>query len=91
VVWCLIQAMTAASARCSTGIRFVLATVPLPTGVAWWGPSVAIAWLVIGIIGALARPAATRRAGELLTAAEGLGGSAPVAAGQLAREGEVTS
>jgi len=64
---------------------------PLPTGVAWWGPSVAIAWLVIGIIGALARPAATRRAGELLTAAEGLGGSAPVAAGQLAREGEVTS
>ena len=27
--------MTAASARCSTGIRFVLATVPLPTGIAW--------------------------------------------------------
>ena len=26
--------MTAASARCSTGMRFVLATVPLPTGVA---------------------------------------------------------
>jgi hypothetical protein len=28
------QAITAASARCSTGMRFVLATVPLPTG-AW--------------------------------------------------------
>ena len=64
---------------------------PLPTGVAWWGPSVAIAWFVIGIIGVLARPAATRRAGELLTGAEGLGGSGPVAAGQLAREGEVSS
>ena len=49
---------------------------PLPTGVAWWGPSVAIAWFVIGIIGVLARPAATRRAGEMLTGAEGLGGSA---------------
>ena len=40
---------------------------PLPTGVAWWGPSVAIAWLVVGIAWVLARPAATRRAGELLT------------------------
>ena len=30
-----IQAMTAASARCSTEMRFVRATVPLPTGVAW--------------------------------------------------------
>jgi amino acid transporter len=64
---------------------------PLPTGVAWWGPSVAIAWFVIGIIGVLARPGATRRAGQLLTTAEGLGGPVPVAAGQLAREGEVTS
>ena len=34
VVACLIQAITAASARRSTGMRFVLATVPLPTGVA---------------------------------------------------------
>ena len=33
VVWCRIQAMTADSARCSMGMRFVLATVPLPTGV----------------------------------------------------------
>jgi amino acid transporter len=45
---------------------------PLPTGVNWWGPSVAIAWLVIGIAGVLSRPAATRRAGERLTQAEGL-------------------
>ena len=34
VVWWRIQAITAASARCSTGMRFVRATVPLPTGVA---------------------------------------------------------
>ncbi len=45
---------------------------PLPTGVAWWGPSVAIAWFVVGIAWVLARPAATRRAGEQLTQAEGL-------------------
>jgi hypothetical protein len=45
---------------------------PLPTGVAWWGPSVAIAWLVIGIIWVLLRPAATRRAGEMLMEADGL-------------------
>jgi amino acid transporter len=64
---------------------------PLPTGVNWWGPSVAIAWFVIGIIGVLARPGATRQAGELLTRAEGLGGPEPVAAGQLQPEGEVAS
>ncbi len=34
MVWCLIQAMTAASARCSMGMLRVQATVPLPTGVA---------------------------------------------------------
>jgi amino acid transporter len=48
---------------------------PLPTGVAWWGPAVTIAWFVVGIAGVLARPAATRRAGELLTRSEGLSGS----------------
>jgi amino acid transporter len=64
---------------------------PLPVGVNWWGPSVAIAWFVVGIIGVLARPGATRRAGELLTQSEGLGGSEPVAAGQFSREGEVAS
>ena len=45
---------------------------PLPTGVAWWGPSVAIGWLLIGIVAVLARPAATRKAGEMLLQAEGL-------------------
>src|ERR1022692_593070 len=64
---------------------------PLPSGANWWGPSVAIAWFVVGIIGVLARPGATRRAGELLPQSEGLGGSEPVAAGQFAREGEVAS
>ncbi len=52
---------------------------PLPTGVAWWGPAVAIAWFVVGIAYVLARPAATRQAGELLTRSEGLSGDAPVA------------
>jgi hypothetical protein len=64
---------------------------PLPTGVNWWGPSVAIAWLVIGIIWVLARPAATRQAGELLTRSEGLGGAGPAESGEFATEGEVTS
>jgi amino acid transporter len=48
---------------------------PLPVGVAWWGPAVAIAWFVIGIAWVLARPAATRQAGEMLLKADGL--SAP--------------
>ncbi len=64
---------------------------PLPSGVNWWGPSVAIAWFVTGIIGVLVRPGATRRAGELLTQSEGLGGAEPVSAGQRTREGEVAS
>jgi amino acid transporter len=48
---------------------------PLPTGVAWWGPSVTIAWLIIGIGLVLLRPAATRKAGEMLLKADGLTGS----------------
>jgi amino acid transporter len=59
---------------------------PLPTGVNWWGPSVAIAWLVIGIAVVLARPAATRRAGELLTQAEGLA-ARDASPDELARQG----
>jgi amino acid transporter len=63
---------------------------PLPTGVFWWGPSVAIAWLVLGIIVAAARPAAARRAGELLTNAEGLSGAwsppSPSPTGELSSE-----
>ena len=51
---------------------------PLPAGVAWRGPSVAIAWFAVGIIWVLARPAATRQAGELLARSEGLGKPTPV-------------
>lgn len=45
---------------------------PLPTGSAWWGPAVAIAWIVVGVAWVLARPSATRQAGEQLTRSEGL-------------------
>jgi amino acid transporter len=57
---------------------------PLPKGVAWWGPSVAIAWLALGIIGVLVRPAATRRAGRQLTQSEGLASPEPVGSGRYA-------
>ncbi len=60
---------------------------PLPTGVNWWGPSVAIAWLVVGIVWVLARPAATRRAGELLTQAEGLAAPDASDPDRLSRQG----
>jgi amino acid transporter len=53
---------------------------PLPHGAAWWGPSVAIAWLVIGIALVLARPAATKKAGEMLLKADGLTAATPAAA-----------
>ncbi|MDA8322901.1 MAG: APC family permease [Actinomycetota bacterium] len=59
---------------------------PLPTGVAWWGPLTAIAWIAIGVIGAAARPAATRRAGQALTQAEGLSTAGEQEAGQLSAE-----
>jgi hypothetical protein len=45
---------------------------PLPSGVNWWGPSVALGWLVLGIVGVFLRPAATRRAGQMLLKSEGL-------------------
>jgi amino acid transporter len=64
---------------------------PLPSGVAWWGPSAAAAWLVAGIAGVLARPAATRRAGALLASAEGLTMAAPAPSGQPAAEAQVPS
>ena len=57
---------------------------PLPTGVAWWGPAVTIAWFVVGIAWVLARPAATRRAGQLLTRSEGLSGSGSATAEEAA-------
>jgi len=64
---------------------------PLPSGVNWWGPSVAIGWLVLGIVGVLARPAATRRAGQMLVKSEGLGlTSAAAQGGRVAVEGDAT-
>lgn len=54
---------------------------PLPSGVNWWGPSVALGWLILGVIGAVARPGATRRAGRLLLGSEGLAGPAGQPAG----------
>jgi amino acid transporter len=45
---------------------------PLPTGIAWWGPTVALAWLLAGIIWILARPAVAEEAGRRLTENEGL-------------------
>jgi hypothetical protein len=46
---------------------------PLPTGSAIAGPGVALGWLGLCLAAVLLRPAAARRAGELLTSAEGLG------------------
>ena len=63
---------------------------PLPTGVAWWGPSVTIAWFVVGIAWVLARPAATRRAGQALTRSEGLT-STETETSRLPAEGTVAS
>jgi amino acid transporter len=63
---------------------------PLPTGVAWWGPSVTIAWLVVGIVLVLARPAATQRAGEALTRSEGLA-STETDTARLPAEGTVAT
>ena len=64
---------------------------PLPTGVNWWGPSVAIAWLVIGIAGVVARPAATRRAGESLMRADGLNKAPATGPSKPPVEGEATT
>jgi len=51
--------------------------VPLPSGSALWGPGLSIAVLVIVLVVVLARPAAARRAGELLTRSEGLQAARP--------------
>jgi amino acid transporter len=59
---------------------------PLPTGVNWWGPAVAIAWLAVGVVWVLARPAATRQAGEMLLQADGLARSSPVTSGRFPGE-----
>jgi hypothetical protein len=48
---------------------------------------VAIAWFVVGIAWVLARPAATQRAGELLTQAEGLSQTTDSEPDRLSRQG----
>ena len=52
-------------------------TWPYPTGAAAIYPAVSAAWLLTGIGWVLACPAATRRAGQLLVAEEGLRARAP--------------
>jgi amino acid transporter len=47
-------------------------TWPYPTGAAGAYPALSAAWLLVGVVWVLARPAATRRAGQLLIADEGL-------------------
>ena len=51
---------------------------PFPTGTAVWGPGLAIAWLVIGIVWILARSSAATQAGEALLKSEGLAESVDV-------------
>ena len=48
---------------------------PFPSGVAWWGPAVALAWLGLGLIYAFVRRGAAVRAGQALLDAEGLTGN----------------
>jgi hypothetical protein len=45
---------------------------PYPEGAAGLYPAVSAAWIVVGVVVVLARPAAARRAGQLLTTSEGL-------------------
>ncbi|MCW2716416.1 APC family permease [Pseudonocardia sp.] len=45
---------------------------PYPAGAAGLYPAVSAAWIVVGIVIVLARPAAARRAGQQLTVSEGL-------------------
>lgn len=45
---------------------------PFPEGAGWWGPGIFLVLVVLAVIWVLARPAAARRAGLLLTQDEGL-------------------
>lgn len=54
------------------GYTLLRNTWPYPTGAAGAYPALSAAWLLIGVVWVLARPAATRRAGRLLIADEGL-------------------
>jgi hypothetical protein len=46
--------------------------IPFPEGAARWLPITAAVWLLAALAFVLLRPAVARRAGEQLTAAEGL-------------------
>jgi hypothetical protein len=52
-------------------------TWPYPIGTAGAYPALSAAWLLVGVVWVLARPAATRRAGRLLIADEGLSAQEP--------------
>ncbi|MGH3717437.1 MAG: APC family permease [Pseudonocardiaceae bacterium] len=54
------------------GYTLLRNTWPYPTGAAGTYPALSAAWLLVGVIWVLARPTATRRAGRLLIADEGL-------------------
>lgn len=62
---------------------------PLPTGIAWWGPSVALAWLVFGVVWILSRPAVAARAGRRLAESEGLMAPRPEPAQPAAQPGSL--
>jgi hypothetical protein len=47
--------------------------VPYPTGDAFWLPIVCTGWSAVAVVVVVTRPAIARRAGERLTADEGLG------------------
>ena len=46
--------------------------IPYPTGEAGWNPAICAVWLLLAVVLVLARPAIARRAGERLTADQGL-------------------
>jgi len=46
--------------------------IPYPTGEAGWNPAICAVWLLLAVVLVLVRPAIARRAGERLTADQGL-------------------
>lgn len=56
-------------------------TWPYPTGAASVYPAISALWLLVGVAWVLTRPAATRRAGQLLITDNGLSTKVPVGAG----------
>jgi amino acid transporter len=56
--------------------------IPFPEGAARWLPIAAAVWLLAALVFVLVRPDVTRRAGEQLTAAEGLAPASELRAGE---------